>query len=282
MKISLFFIFVVSMMLRTCSFFKDDENREVLATVGKENIYLNDVLKDMPESYTGSDSVDFIHHYVEEKIKRKLLYDMAKENVSDTRKINDLVEKYRRSLFIYEYQHSVLNEKLENEITDSAVTEFYDKNLSKFLLEEPLVKGLLVKVPMGAPKIDSLKLWVKNPVPSNMERLELYSVQNAVKFEYFQDKWMPFSMVKSNLINEIPEKEASFLRKYGFFEDEDSEYLCVVNITDCVLSGAPAPFEYCFRQVKNLLIKARELDYLLHFEEMLYDNAVKSGQVTFK
>ena len=52
------------------------------------------------------------------------------------------------------------------------------------------MKGLFIKVPLTAPQLGNVRKWYKTETQDAVEHLEKYSLQNAVKYEYFYDKWV--------------------------------------------------------------------------------------------
>ena len=70
------------------------------------------------------------------------------------------------------------------------IADYYEKNKELFKLENPLIKGLFIKVPLTAPQLNNVRRWYKTEKQDAVESLEKYSLQNAVKYEYFYDKWV--------------------------------------------------------------------------------------------
>ena len=91
---------------------------------------------------------------------------------------------------MHTYQQELINQKLSNDISEQEIAEYYGKNKELFKLETPLIKGLFIKVPLTAPQLNNVRRWYKSEKQDAVESLEKYSLQNAVKYEYFYDKWV--------------------------------------------------------------------------------------------
>jgi hypothetical protein len=56
----------------------------------------------------------------------------------------------------------------------------------------------------------------------------------------------------------------------------------LLNIKEFLPKGDVAPFEYASPQIIEMLINLRKVDFLKEFEEELYNDAVRSGDVKFQ
>ena len=57
----------------------------------------------------------------------------------------------------------------------------------------PVDQGLFIKVPLTAPQLNNVRRWYKTEKQDAVESGK-YSLQNAVKYEYFYDKWVPLQI----------------------------------------------------------------------------------------
>ena len=73
----------------------------------------------------------------------------------------------------------------------------------------------------------------------------------------------------------------AFLKANRFVEVSDSSYCYLLNIKEYLPIGAVAPFDYAMPQVKEMLLNQRKVVFLKEFEDELYNDAVRDGDVTF-
>jgi hypothetical protein len=248
----------------------------VVVQVGKYTLTRTDLKASLPPFLNPQDSILAAEHFIRIWINDNLLYDIAQKNLADKKSIDELVENYRRSLIIYQYQEQLVDEKLAKNIGEQELRTYYDENKELFKLDKPLIKGLFLRVPVGAPDIDKARAWCKKPSPATIEKLEKYSVQNAAAFDYFETQWVDFN----ELSNTYPTLSGT-PQKNTFYEREDEAYHYFVNITDCLLAGETAPFQYAEPTVKDLLINRKKMDFLRKTEDDLYNKALNNGQITF-
>ena len=106
------------------------------------------------------------------------------------------------------------------------------------------------------------------------------SVQNASIYDYFYDKWVDFDQVMDNIPVHVSNAN-DFLRANKFVEVSDSTYCYLLNIKEYLPAGSVAPYDYASAQIVEMLTNRRKVEFLKKFEEELYNDAVRSGDVKF-
>ena len=157
---------------------------------------------------------------------------------------------------------------------------YYEENQKKFVLDKALVKGLFLKIPVDAPGLVDVKGWYRSTSEASLEKIEKYSVQNASIYDYFYDKWVDFDQVMDNIPVHVSNAN-DFLRANKFVEVLDSTYCYLLNIKEYLPAGSVAPYDYASAQIVEMLTNRRKVEFLKKFEEELYNDAVRSGDVKF-
>jgi len=73
----------------------------------------------------------------------------------------------------------------------------------------------------------------------------------------------------------------AFLRDRHVVEATDSSYCYLLNIKEYIPVGGVAPYEYAEPQIVEMLINQKKMNFLREFEERLYNDAIKKGDVVF-
>ena len=280
MKAVLFLLMLIPMMLKTCVSSEKDADHVRLAKVGSETIYLEDALRGMPVGLSAKDSAVYVSQFLKNRVRDLLIYEKAVKNIPQNQELEDLVENYRRSLIIYEYQQQVLNEKMQTEISESEMVEFYNSNKSRFAAERNLVKGIFIRIPRNAPDLDKLKKLYKSASSEAFEKIEKYCVQNAGQVEYFYDKWISFDDILDNIPYTIG-NQSDFLKSRFALDVVENDFCYLLYIDDYVLSGNTAPFEYVRNDVKNIMINSRKTEFIHQFEQKLLNDAENKRKITY-
>ena len=276
-----FSIIVISLLTVACNSNLDiKKNNAALVKVGNKILYKSVLDENIPAGLTSEDSIIIAEHFIRSWINEILLYNIAVKNINDKENIERLVENYRKSLLIYQYEEQLVNERLSGNISEQSLYDYYNRNKDKLRLERPLVKGLFLKVPVTAPQLNEIRAWYKSIAPISRDNLEKYSLNNATYFDYFVDKWMDFNDLMSNFPKEQLSKEEQTVRRRTI-EKQDAGYYYFLNITDYLLPGDDAPFEYIKSTIQEILINQRRIDFLKKTEEDLYQRALIKGEIQY-
>ena len=255
--------------------------QETIVKVNDRSVMREDVEKQIPKGLSPSDSLLRAENLVKKQIIDMLLDDVAYHNIGDEKaEIDQLVNEYRRSLIRYRYQERLVNDRVSAMIRESEQKKFYEENKEQFVLNENLIKGLFLKAPLSAPGIDSIRKWHLSNTEESLEKIEKYSLQNALIYDYFYDNWVVFDEVMEKIPRRISNPE-QFLKVNNHIEVSDSIFMYFLIISDHMLVGNEAPFDYIQAQIVSMLVNQRKIDFLRDFGEKLYFDALKDGHIKF-
>ena len=276
-----FFILLSSLFSLSCQPKKvNHDGRQPLAEVNGQFLYEEDVQRALPLNVAKEDSArladDFIRNWVEEV----LLYQQAERNVRSTEHIEQKVSAYRRALIIQDYQQQLISQNLSEELTEEEMLKFYNDNKALFVLKEPALKGIFIKVPKTAPDLADLKKWYRNNDDATLEKIEKYCFRNAVIYEYFYDRWMPLSDLEGKL--KAGNNLRDNLKKNESYEMVDEEYCYLLHIADFVPEGSTKPFELARAEIADLLGNYRQVSLVKQVRSDLYEHAIETGRVKLR
>jgi hypothetical protein len=257
-----------------------DTGEQALVSVGNRTLYKHELNEVISGGLSPADSTLAAEAYIKMWVKNELMYEKAKANLLDKVQIDELVDNYRHSLTIYTYQEQLLKERLSKEITDKELREYYEANPDRFKLETNIIKGLFLKVPVSSPRLEDLRKWYFSTSEKAIENIEKYSLENAVIYDYFYNKWVDFDDVMDNIPREIDDR-TQFLKERKRLEVQDSAYVYLLNIKEYALVGSKAPFEFAKGQILDILVGQRRESFMKKFEEDLYENAIADDKVRF-
>lgn len=256
----------------------DDE--QALVNVNGKILYKYEVDNIVPKGLNQTDSTLAAEAYIKMWIKNELIYEKALENLNDKEKIEALVNNYRQSLTIFTYQEQLLQERLSKNISDSELQTFYNENPDQFKLDNSIIKGFFLKVPLNAPQIDEMKKWYKQGDLKAIEQIEKLSLQNAVIFDYFNSQWVDFDDIMTNIPYQVTNQK-QFLSSNKTFEVQDSSYIYLLNIKEYLLEGNQTPFDYSKGKIMDIIINRKREKFIKEFEENLYKAAIDNKQIKY-
>ena len=258
----------------------DHKGKTALGEVDGNFLYNEDLMSVLPVGLSKDDSILFAEHYIRSWAEEILLYEKAANNIPDNVDVDKLVENYRKALIMHTYQQELINQKLTNDISEQEIADYYEKNKELFKLESPLIKGLFIKVPLTAPQLNNVRRWYKTEKQDAVESLEKYSLQNAVKYEYFYNKWVPVT----DVLDLIPLKEASpeqYVDKHRHVELKDTAFYYFLNVSDYRGAGEEKPYEFARSEVKDLLVNQKRVNFMEQVKNDLYQQAVNKKKIIY-
>lgn len=285
-KISYYTILTASITLSifaACSSKKEanpDKANNPIVSVNQKTLYQSDIETAIPEGLSSADSTAAAEAYIKMWINDELIYEKAKQNVTDQDKINELVENYRQSLTVFTYLEQLLKEELSKKISDKDLKEYYDQHPESFELESNLIKGLFLKIPRSSNEVNNFRQWYQSTSEASKEKIEKASFQNAVIYDYFYDRWVNFDDIVTNIPTPITNVD-QFVKANKNFETQDSLYVYFLHIEEYAPSGTTAPYEYAKPQITDILINKHRESFLKQIETDLYKKATDNNEIKF-
>lgn len=271
---------IVVLVSVSCSQKPSDSSRTPILEVEGKFLYKDEIDNIIPPNTAVIDSADIADRYIKKWVTEVLMFENARRNISNLKEIDKLVEEYRQSLIIHEYEQALVAERLDAKITDAESRAFYDEYKTHLTLEDNLIKGMLLILPEGAPQLDDVKEWVRKGDTKSLEKIEKYSLQNAISFDYFMDKWTPFSEITKKAPF-VYEDSRNFVLTTRLAEVSDSTKYYLLHISKAISTGEPEPYEYAKERISTTLLNRKKSDFIISFEKNVYNDAIKKGNVRF-
>lgn len=264
------------------SCYKEDvhRGRVPVAAIGDTFLYKDEVDMQYAVYGHGTDSASFYRSYVERWALEHLFYLKATENVVLTDDIEGMVERYRRGLILSLYQDRLIDQQLVPDISRGDISEFYKENEAMFELEEPILKGSMLKVSDKAPHINKVRTWFVRKSVDDYEQIEKYSIANSALYDNFQEEWRTMADISRKLpITEFQLNER--LKKRATIEFKDAGYIYFVTADTIIQKGETKPLEMVSSEIIDLLVNSRKAQFVKEKKNSLYNDALTAGEITF-
>lgn len=257
-----------------------DPTQDPIVTVKGQTLYKATLNEILPVGLSPEDSLSAAQSYINMWINDLLMYDKAKHNITNEEEINALVEAYKKSLVTNTYQEQLLKQELSKSISENELKAYYEQNLDKFRLEDNIIKGLYLKIPINSSQLNNFQKWYKQGTNNAIENIEKNSLQNVVGYEYFYDRWVDFDQVMDNMPTQISDQK-QFLLTNRNLEVRDSSFVYLLNIKEYKLAGNDAPYEYIKGHLSEIFVEQRKADFLKQVQKDLYDKALSDNEIKF-
>ncbi len=277
-RLKYFYILLLVALFFSCNRKVDEREKIVVAKVGETYLYQCDIAKVVSKNTNSEDSAIIVRDYIKKWVKQQLLVEKAKQNLSaNTEEIEKKINEYRNSLIIYQYKNELTHQKMDTVISDSEISDYYNEHIANFRLNKNIVKATYVKIPLDVADKEKLKLYCENTSEEGLKFLDEYCLQFAAKYDIFLDNWVDFKIISNNLAKQIDD-ERKFLKKTIFYEESDNKYYSLVVIHGYHLQGEDAPEEYVKKDIKNMILNKRKIDFLKEIEENIYKEGIKNNR----
>ena len=252
------------------------------AAVEVNGVYLyRSTLDSLTLGMSAEDSLRAVQQYVSQWAKDELVYEEAQGRMrmkgERTKKIDEMVEEYRRMLYVQAYEEYLVERKMPKVVPDSVVMQVYEQMPEQFVLEESVVKGMLVVVPNEAKDIAKLRGWMSK---GKMDEIEKFAYKSANGYELFDDRWK----TTSELMSQIPMSRSAMeaeLKSKNQIEVSDSLKTYILQVTEKQLAGEKMPIEYARPTIEKIVLSARQVEFLNKERERLYNEAIQKQKVKF-
>jgi len=270
-------ISIAVLCLGGCNLFQRDVKEGAVVQVGNQYLYRTDLDALTQHAASPEDSARYAEQFIRRWATDILQYQEGKNH--STPEIEALVEDYRRSLYVAEYERHIVDKRMSKAISDAEADTFYVHHQDRFILQENILQGALLVVPQDAPGLPELRKRLTDLTDeANLEYIEKYAYQYAGGYELFAQQWRTGNQILMRMPSNKWQKNLTAGKQY---EERDSTSLYLLQVTDCRLAGEPMPLEYARTTIDKMILAERRVAFLQAQREQLYDEAVRFGKVRF-
>lgn len=276
----LVFLFVsVLIVLSSCNTKTEvsEEDDDILVTVGDSSLTVNEVLLKIPSGLTAEDSTAMFNSIVDEWISDLVLAEYAENNVVNMTHIDRMVDEYRKRLIVNEYLRS-MSEGAKKNIPESGIKDYFDANKASMICEQPLVKGILIKISDNDEALGDLRKWTDKLDDNSIDNIEKAAMRKAMLYKYFNDVWIEWSAI-ADLIPYRFGNADDFLKSSKIFETTQKGYTYLLRISDYIPTGAEMPYEYARLQIADILRSSDMNSYIGNLIEDIYKDQIEKGNL---
>lgn len=254
-----------------------DSSDDVLIQIGDSSLTLRQVVNRIPVGLDPADSANLFNTIVDTWIQNRLLYDVARANLTDMSRIEAMVDEYRNQLIVSEYRRRIKEENVKA-ISDDSIRAYYRNHLAELLLEHPLIKGIYIKLPEKAGKVEQITEWVRRARPEDIDNLERDGLREAIQYDYFADKWMDWQVVAEQIPYRFYDPDA-FVESTPFFSTTYNGSLYLLHITESLHTGDTMPYEFASPLIAERLNASQRARYEERLVNSLYRQALRDGKL---
>ena len=111
--------------------------------------------------------------------------------------------------------------------------------------------------------------------------LEKFSIGNAVHYEYFYDRWLPVSHFSVKIPLKAIDSDSDYLSRNRNVEVRDSAFCYFLHVEDFLPKGDQLPIERAEREIKEILINLKRVEFIKQMKKDLYDDASEHNDIIY-
>lgn len=252
-----------------------------MAVVGRKSLYFSDVKDIFSKGMSREDSLSLLQAHVDSWVKTQIKIREAEELFADDEdEFEALMESYRNSLLIYNYDRS-LSERVDTSITNAQITDYYNRNKEQFRLVGPVAKARILAFPSDYRQAGNLRRMISSSSKEDYADLVDIADKSSFYFKEYTDGWHYFR----DILTDIPFREKdfdAFLKRGKLYEykDDDAGVIYLMSVQAYRNTGEYIPVEMIVPTIKRAIVNRRRADFIKSREDSLYAAAVRSRHVT--
>ena len=257
---------------------KSIDNSKLLAKVGNKELHLSELEGMIPASGTKEDSSLIINALVERWVREAVMLNEAEMNVPEDMNIDRLVEDYRSSLLKSNYEGILIEQLLDSTVTQQDLQQFYENHKAQLVLEEPIVRCYLMKIPDDAKDIDKARTWwnqISNE--ENLQNIQRYAAEYSTLSKLDDSKWFEASL----LMEEMPSgfiSQSNIQTKKSFIRTKDGFTYFYHPLQVLAKEGTP-PIAYLESKIKRVILHQRKQKLLEDKKAEMYARETRRNNI---
>lgn len=273
-------ILSVMLSLSSCTFFfKDIDDRKIIARVNENYLYHDDIKDLVSEDTSKEDSTLLVQNYINRWATQQLFFDNSKVNLSESQQeaFNKLVAQYRNDLYTKAYVEALVKRSIDTTISGDEAKAYYEANKEVFKLNEDLIKFRYINIDENMINFKDIETKFKRFNSDDKKELDSISVQFK-SYSLNDSIWIKVSQIIDKIPTVTSENKNELLKKSNFVQLKDSLGVYLMQINDVLLRSETAPLEYVKPTIDQIVINKRKLELIKELETDITKDAIKNKQ----
>jgi len=264
---------IITILFSSCSELTSIKNDKLVSRVGDNYLYESDI----PDFSSYEDSLIRQKDFIDSWARENIFFDLSLVNLNQKSILNldELIEKYKRDLYINSYKDILINSMVDSIIKDGEIDDYYNENLNRLTLNEDLVKFRFVKVPSDNINLNKIRNGIRRYNSFDKELIDSLSFQFA-SYNLNDSLWI----TKREFFNQVSfvnyENQKKYVKKRQLISKKDSMYVNLLFIDDILEANNRAPKSYLSERIKSIIYNRRKILLIKELNKDIINDAIKS------
>ncbi len=264
---------IIIILFSSCSELTSTKSDKLVSRVGDNYLYDSDI----PDFSNYEDSLIRKKNFIDSWARENIFFDLSLVNLDQksTSSLDELIEKYKRDLYINSYKELLVNSMLDTIINDNEIDDYYNDNLNKFILNEDLIKYRFVKIPLDNVNLNKIRNGIIRYNEFDKELMDSLSFQFA-SYNFNDSLWI----AKRDFFNQVDfvnyENQRKYVKKRQLISKKDTMYVNLLFIDDILEANNIAPKSYLSDRIKSIIYNKRKILLINELNKEVINDAIKS------
>ena len=247
---------------------------------GNTQLYWSEVAAVVPDNISEEDSLAFADKYIKDWLTRQIIIEAAENGLSEEQlNFDKMVSDYANSLKIHAFEEEWVRQKLDTNVSETEIKNYYQENEANFELKQFLVKIKFTSVASDYRQLPALKKLFFSDRPEDLVKWQQACVTAGASSFMSEEEWMTWDDFLKQVPIEIYDV-ANFLKRQKKLEFEKDELLYLIRFLEVKLSGSASPLEFEKTRIVNLILNRRKRQLLDQMRLDLYTKAEAEKKIT--
>lgn len=251
------------------------EPDEILVQYGDSILTVQAVISRIPPGLDAADSISLLNAIADDWISSMMLEHEAEKHIGTLAEIDRMTHDYRRRLLLERYRDNNARRSV-GKLTQQEIQQYYQTHPEEFMLDRPIIKGLLLKLPASSEHLANARKWMSQATPRSIDKIEKYALGEALNYEYFMSTWQDWDDISSRIPHTFGAADP-FVASHKDFEVTYGDAVYLLHISEYLPSRSPMPAEYAYTIIADRLLTARRAEADAAFLSTLENKAIKDG-----
>jgi hypothetical protein len=278
---TLFLVLLATVIMVGCKeinnmnwFSKAHKNDRLLAKAGNRSLYMSDLENLLTNNARKEDSSRLVNAYIDRWARESAMMLEAEKLVAKDANIDKMVNEYRSALLLSKYESNLVEMNTDTTISNADIAAYYQRNKSKFELDQTIVRCYYVKVKKDTPKMKDAEKWWNSKKDNDFLAFKKFATTYAEKVILNDTIWYSLDDLNSLL----PKGSKIDSKKDVIIRGEKTDYNYFVRVLELV-DKQTAPIDYVKDQIRKMIFHNRKSEKLDEQRRITYDKAVQQSNV---
>lgn len=237
----------------------------------------DDILAVLPADVSKEDSVKLTDSFIKKWVEKKVVLDEARNNIGedDMREIENKVIEYKQDLLINAFNNYLIENSLNDSISESELDEYYENNKKSFPLNYDLVQVSSVTLNKEDEE-EGDRLFNSG---EDEDFFLLLTLDGSGNGEENDSVWLAADKLKISFPELAENVNWRTLVNKRKIKLEDAFSVTYIKMHKLYNKGNTAPYNFVKPTIKELLINKRKLNLLTDLQNSLYKEALNNNEI---